>query len=431
MNNFSFGPQPSNGVPAGNTGWAINGMGEATQIGLETASTQGLALGWDGLGRLAAATATPNGVIQTYRYAPSGMRVNVIDAAQPANNRRFAYSTGGSLLAEYNDAGWKRDVVYLGSEAIAEIDASGVYELHNDHLGTPRVITRGSSIVGTQTFGPYGEYIANYSSGYQPLTGYTGHVQTDATRLIYMRGRYYSPSWHRFLNSDHGADDSTFNQRSYVDGKVFAWTDPSGMEAIVEVVDTMPNPIQQLIMLWGWDYLFGGGGGGGGMNGGPAGHAEPAVPPTPQPQTPQDRDKKYSDCMQRAIDTYARELKSIPLVQTSNGDASAFVKEAWNAWNRSSPTHVGPYKTVGTFTLGYLLGTWANYFSEQAGILGGRAGTAFGLAAIGGRVIAAGGELYRGDPMAFSLSDRRSLQIDAESRFKVLRIDCEKLYGSK
>lgn len=232
MNYFSFGPQPSNGVPAGNTGWSINGMGEATQIGLETASTQGLALGWDGFGRLAAATATPNGVIQTYRYAPSGMRVNVKDAAQPANNRRFAYSTGGLLLAEYNDAGWKRDVVYLGSEAIAEIDGTGVYELHNDHLGTPRVITRGSSVLGTQTFGPYGEYISNYSSGYRPLTGYTGHVQTDATNLIYMRGRYYSPAWHRFLNSDHGLDANIWNQNSYTGGSPLSAVDPSGMASV-------------------------------------------------------------------------------------------------------------------------------------------------------------------------------------------------------
>ncbi len=235
MNYFSFGPQPSNGVPAGNTGWSINGMGEATQIGLETGSNEGVALGWDGLGRLAAATATPNGVIQSYRYAASGMRINIIDAAQSTNNRRFAYSTGGLLLAEYNDSGWKRDVVYLGSEAIAEIDASGVYELHNDHLGTPRVITRGSSIVGTQTYGPYGEYVANYSSGYQPLTGYTGHVQTDVTRLIYMRGRYYSPSWHRFLSSDHGLDPNSMNQRAYVGGNPFMNIDPSGFQGVTTI----------------------------------------------------------------------------------------------------------------------------------------------------------------------------------------------------
>ncbi|MDP1832266.1 MAG: RHS repeat-associated core domain-containing protein [Geothrix sp.] len=296
MNYFSFGPQPTNGVPGGSTGWSINGMGEATQIGLETGSNQGVALGWDGLGRLAAANATPSGVIQSYRYAPSGLRINIIDAAQSANNRRFAYSTGGLLLAEYNDSGWKRDVIYLGSEAIAEIDVTGVYELHNDHLGTPRVITRGSSIVGTQTFGPYGEYISNYSSGYQPLTGYTGHVQTDATRLIYMRGRYYSPSWHRFLNSDQGVDENQLNQRAYVGGSPFMATDPSGMcGRWVQSQSSQVGDGPWVPGIWYWvEESCGGGdsigpipgpgqpgGGGGGGQGGPG---TTATPQSPQPK---------------------------------------------------------------------------------------------------------------------------------------------------
>jgi RHS repeat-associated protein len=64
------------------------------------------------------------------------------------------------------------------------------------------------------------------------LTGYTGHVQTDATRLIYMRGRYYSPSWHRFLNSDHGLDANIWNQNSYTGGSPLSAVDPSGMASV-------------------------------------------------------------------------------------------------------------------------------------------------------------------------------------------------------
>jgi len=72
-----------------------------------------------------------------------------------------------------------RDVIYLGGRAIAEVDNAGVvHELHCDHLGTPRLITNGSTgvIEGVQTFGPYGESLQSW--GYVPLTGYTGHVQT-------------------------------------------------------------------------------------------------------------------------------------------------------------------------------------------------------------------------------------------------------------
>ena len=91
---------------------------------------------------------------------------------------------------------WKRDVVYLGSQPIAEIDANGVHELHSDHLGSPRLITKGAgtwasgsdgSVDSTQAYGPYGELMSQ--TGYVPLTGYTGHMQTDVSGLIYMRGR--------------------------------------------------------------------------------------------------------------------------------------------------------------------------------------------------------------------------------------------------
>ncbi len=126
---------------------------------------------------------------------------------------------------------WRRDVIYLGGEAIAEVDASGVHELHNDHLGSPRIITRGADgkIEGKQAFAAYGERILS-EGAYVPLTGYTGHVQQDPTGLIYMRGRYYSPAWHVFLNSDQGVDPNSWNQRAYVGGSPFMATDPSGLK---------------------------------------------------------------------------------------------------------------------------------------------------------------------------------------------------------
>jgi hypothetical protein len=80
---------------------------------------------------------------------------------------------------------------YANGEAIAEIDQNdNIYELHNDHLGSPRYITAGNAqpnvamgrIAGEQTFGPYGDEMRctfngqALPSGYAPLTGYTGHL---------------------------------------------------------------------------------------------------------------------------------------------------------------------------------------------------------------------------------------------------------------
>ncbi len=234
FNNFDFPALATNQIPAmtttgGLTGWSMNPQGRAIQIGTGTSTGATLGLGWDGLGQLASVTSAAG--TQWYAYAPTGLRVQVQDSLSPARNRRYAYSSGGLLMSEFTQAGWKRDVVYLGSEAVAEVDEAGVHELHNDHLGTPRIVTGRATrmIEGRQAFGPYGEALAAQTEGYRPLTGYTGHLQTEDTGLIYMRGRYYSPAWHRFLNSDQGADPSTWNQVAYVAGSPFMATDPSGM----------------------------------------------------------------------------------------------------------------------------------------------------------------------------------------------------------
>ena len=57
----------------------------------------------------------------------------------------------------------------------------------------------------------------------------TEFVQTEPNGLIYMRGRFYSPAWHCFLNSDQGADKGQWSQYAYAHGNPMINTDPSGM----------------------------------------------------------------------------------------------------------------------------------------------------------------------------------------------------------
>jgi RHS repeat-associated protein len=249
LNNFGFDPFLTNQLPAtattplgAQTYFSSNGRGETLSLRTSMGSSQMYGMTWDGLGRMSGLSlpGISNGDLppaaQNYTYAPSGLRIQVVDTATPANNRRYAYTRGGALLAEYTDSGWKRDVVYLGSSAIAEIDSVGIHELHIDYQGTPRVITSGvvthgtiGQIEGKQAYGPYGEFLTAQASGYRPITGYTGHLQTDPTNLIYMRGRFYSPAWHRFLNSDQGADPNSLNQMAYAWGNPMMVTDSSGM----------------------------------------------------------------------------------------------------------------------------------------------------------------------------------------------------------
>lgn len=244
---FSFPALPRNQTPAlsngSATGWVYDAAGEATNFGAGVGSTPQTGLVWDGFGRLKQINAP--GLTELEGYAPSGMRIRRDDSVAGLS-RRYAYTRDGLLLGEYipgtTGFTWNRDVIYVGSQAIAEVDADGVHELHSDHLGTPRVITRASGgtalVEGRQNFGPYGELFPTMNSGYAPLTGYTGHIQTDPTGLVYMRGRYYTPIWHRFVNSDQGADPSTFNQMTYVSGSPLMAIDPSGMDTETKKPET-------------------------------------------------------------------------------------------------------------------------------------------------------------------------------------------------
>jgi len=177
-----------------------------------------------------------------------------------------------------------------------------------DHLGSPRHVTDGGlcapdgtmmtqgtgQMVGEQAFGPYGEQMIGefngkrFPSGYRPVTGYTGHINEDQTGLIYMRGRYYSPLWHRFVNSDQGADPNSLNQYAYVGGRPFSATDPSGMDYryvhngqvyITETLDDMLD-IMRRLLGGGFTYrLYSGGS----QIGGGALVTVTADPPPPMP----------------------------------------------------------------------------------------------------------------------------------------------------
>jgi len=242
FNNFTFNPLSTDrelgtATNGAITGWTYDGDGESQS--LYTAIGQGsshLGFTWDKLGRLASVSLPSQA--PAYAYLPNGCRAQVVDTMVPANNRQYLYNTSGLLLGEYTGAGsswaWKRSVIYAGNLAIAEFDGQGVHELHADHLGTPLVVTRTgvTGNEGSQFFGPYGETLPPVypvNGTYQPLTGYTGHIQTDPTGLIYMRGRYYSPQWHCFLNPDKGADPSQLNQYAYCGGNPMMNVDPSGM----------------------------------------------------------------------------------------------------------------------------------------------------------------------------------------------------------
>ena len=111
------------------------------------------------------------------------------------------------MIAQYEKIGtgalvWKKNIVYVGSKEIAEIDGSGTNITLVDHLGSPRWTWNGSGAPTQQKFLPFGESLTDPVSTARFAKGFTNHEQTDPSGLIYMQARFYAPWIGRFLSPD-------------------------------------------------------------------------------------------------------------------------------------------------------------------------------------------------------------------------------------
>jgi hypothetical protein len=171
-----------------------------------------------------------------------------------------------------------------------------------------------------------------------------------------MRARFYSPAWHRFLNSDRGIDSASWNQFSYTDGSPFHATDPSGLmrrfagEATVPVYGRMPSsrPSGDLAR-GGFGQSSGPGAGAGARPRGPslagsrALHPRAADPGSAAGKAAEEvSEGKYADAFRRikhqaALDTYRSEVKQAVDRWLEQGSLMGDFKALWDAPS-SQPT---------------------------------------------------------------------------------------------
>jgi RHS repeat-associated protein len=128
---------------------------------------------------------------------------------------------------------WKRDIVYIGTKEVGEIDADGLHVTQVDHLGSPRLLSdKNGTLEDEQKYMPFGQYL---DGSQKTKKGFTGHEQTDASGLIYMQARFYAPMYGRFLSPDpardqHFEETQSWNIYSYCQNIPTMKIDPDGMK---------------------------------------------------------------------------------------------------------------------------------------------------------------------------------------------------------
>jgi len=214
---------------AGGTAFTYDADGNMTS---QTDSSGTTTYQYDFENRLMGVATQPNGVWQ-YAYDGLGNRVAVVHNGltnryvnDPVGLVDVAteYDTSGALIGRYDHA--------VG--LVARIDSSGVAAFYGfDALGNTRQLTgTGGAILNSydyDAFGPVTLASESVSNAFR-FVGRFG-VVTDPTGLHFMRARFYSGAFGRFISQDPlslGGGD--INLYRYADGSPADGSDPSGLK---------------------------------------------------------------------------------------------------------------------------------------------------------------------------------------------------------
>lgn len=146
-------------------------------------------------------------------------------------------------------------VLQFFSSSVSQAHANELYFLHQDHLGSTRVVTdKQGNKVAEFSYYPYGSLFNETmkQSNHETIERrYTSQIYDQASDLYFYNARYYNPNIGAFISADPVQGP---NRYAYVGSNPVNLTDPSGNSTPVRVPRKTPTG-------------QGSGGGGGGVGG--------------------------------------------------------------------------------------------------------------------------------------------------------------------
>ena len=200
---------------------------------------------FDALSRLS--THQNTGAARGFVYTATGKRLLEIDfTADPWEEVWTIRDLEGRVVRQWQRSGdswlWLKDYIYSGPRLLASEEPDGTRHFHLDHLGTPRLITDGSTTAGRHVYYPFGEEITSPDQNAERMK-FTGHERDvgGAGReddLDYMYARYCSPETGRFLSVDpkrigKPVAGQSWNRYAYTEGNPLKYVDPDGEDGRV------------------------------------------------------------------------------------------------------------------------------------------------------------------------------------------------------
>lgn len=149
----------------------------------------------------------------------------------------FAYDEAGHLLGEYTPGGvMVREYVWLGDRLVGMLSQQekGVLQVHADHLGTPRAVSNGATVLWRWEGEAFGnsapnEQVAGHSRRLTMPLRFPGQYADGETGLFFNYHRDYMSHVGRYAESDPIGLRGGQNTFIYVRGNPLRWSDPWGL----------------------------------------------------------------------------------------------------------------------------------------------------------------------------------------------------------
>ena len=173
--------------------------------------------------------------LATYTYNGRGERVK-----KDSNDIiYYHYDLAGQLIAETDITGATQvEYIYLDGQPLVLITNGSIHYYHNDHLGTPQLITDSNqATVWKADYDPFGATTVDPSSTIINNLRFPGQYFDQETGNHYNINRYYDPGLGRYITSDPIGLIAGANTYNYVYGNPLRFIDPLGLKATGEWIE--------------------------------------------------------------------------------------------------------------------------------------------------------------------------------------------------
>jgi len=194
------------------------------------------------------------GTTASYRYDPLGRRIKKTVDGQTT---WFVWD-GTRLLGEYDNSGSRlKRYAYLPGDylPIQMADDDGTYNVHGDHLETPRLLTdptqsTNKKVVWRGTFEAFGTGVIDESPAPGPKTvnfnlRFPGQYYDEESGLSYNYFRYYDPETGRYVTADPIGQLGGINVYLYALNDPINLIDPYGQ--YVPIITPIINIVRTII----------------------------------------------------------------------------------------------------------------------------------------------------------------------------------------